>query len=107
MLEQLGAEPPFGGSTFLPATFLNTPFISQTGSVSPNPFNGILSPKPGTPQDWASFRPMLLYGDFQPHMRTQYSAQYNLNFEREWLEICFFNLVMSVRRDTGCLLRMT
>ena len=83
VLEQFGAEPPFGGSTFVPATFLNTPFISQTGSVSPNPFNGILSPKPGTPQDWASFRPMLLYGDFQPHMRTQTSAQYNLNFQRE------------------------
>ena len=83
VLEQFGAEPPFGGSTYLPATFLNTPFISQTGSVSPNPFTGILSPKPGTPQDWASFRPMLLYGDFQPHMRTQYSAQYNLNIERE------------------------
>ena len=83
VLEQFGAEPPFGGSTFLPATFLNTPFISQTGSVSPNPFNGILSPKPGTPQDWASFRPMLLYGDFQPHLRTQYSAQYNFNIQRE------------------------
>jgi hypothetical protein len=76
VLEQFGAEPPFGGSTYLPATFLNTPFISQTGTVSPNPFTGILSPKPGTPQDWASFRPMLLYGDFQPHMRTQYTAQY-------------------------------
>jgi len=24
VLEQFGAEPPFGGSTFLPATFLNT-----------------------------------------------------------------------------------
>ncbi len=83
VLEQFGAEPPFGGSTFLPSTFLNTPFISQTGTVSPNPFNGILSPKPGTPQDWASFRPMLLYGDFQPHMRTQYTAQYNLNLQQE------------------------
>ncbi|HEV3304957.1 MAG TPA: carboxypeptidase regulatory-like domain-containing protein [Candidatus Sulfotelmatobacter sp.] len=83
VLEQFGAEPPFGGSTFLPSTFLNTPFISQTGTVNPNPFNGILSPKPGTPQDWSSFRPMLLYGDFQPHMRTQYTAQYNLNFQRE------------------------
>jgi|CZKJ01.1.fsa_nt_gi hypothetical protein len=83
VLEQFGAEPPFGGSTFLPSTFLNTPFISQTGTVSPNPFIGILSPTPGKPQDWASFRPMLLYGDFQPHMRTQYSAQYNLNFQRE------------------------
>jgi hypothetical protein len=83
VLEQFGAEPPFGGSTYLPATFLNTPFISQSGTLSPNPFTGILSPAPGTPQDWASFRPMLLYGDFQPHMRTQYTAQYNLNIQRE------------------------
>ena len=84
VLEQFGAEPPFGGSTFLPATFLNTPFISQGGgTANPNPFNGILSPARGTPQDWASFRPMLLYGDFQPHMRTQYSAQYNFNIQRE------------------------
>ncbi|MGA2101646.1 MAG: TonB-dependent receptor [Candidatus Sulfotelmatobacter sp.] len=83
VLEQFGAEPPFGGSTFLPATFFNTPFISQSGTVSPNPFNGILDPKPGTPQDWSSFRPMLLYGDFQPHMRTQYTAQYNLTIQRE------------------------
>jgi len=92
VLEQFGAEPPFGGSTFLPATFLNTPFISQTGTLSPNPFTGILSPKPGTPQDWASFRPMLLYGDFQPHMRTQYSAQYNLNIERQLAQ----NLVLQI-----------
>jgi len=83
VLEQFGAEPPFGGSTFLPATFFNTPFISQTGTVSPNPFNGILNPKPGTPQDWSSFRPMLLYGDFQPHMRTQYTAQYNFTIQRQ------------------------
>lgn len=83
VLEQFGAEPPFGGSTYLPATFFNTPFISQTGTTNPNPFNGILSPKPGAPQDWASFRPMLLYGDFQPHMRTQYTAQYNLTIQRE------------------------
>lgn len=83
VLEQFGAEPPFGGSTYLPATFLNTPFIAQTGTVSPNPFNGILNPAPGTPQDWSSFRPMLLYGDFQPHMRTQYTAQYNLTLQRE------------------------
>jgi hypothetical protein len=83
VLEQFGAEPPFGGSTFLPGTFLNTPFIGQDGTVNPNPFNGILSPKPGTPQDWASFRTMLLYGDFQPKMRTQYTAQYNFTIQRE------------------------
>ncbi len=83
VLEQFGAEPPFGGSTFLPATFFNTPFVAQGGFINPNPFNGILSPKPGTPTDWASFRPMLLYGDFQPHMRTQYTAQYNLTIQRQ------------------------
>jgi hypothetical protein len=83
VLEQFGAEPPFGGSTFLPSTFLNTPFVAQGGFMNPNPFTGILSPKPGTPTDWASFRPMLLYGDFQPKMRTQYTAQYNLTVQRE------------------------
>jgi hypothetical protein len=83
VLEQFGAEPPFGGSTFLPATFLNTPFVAQSGGVNPNPFTGILSPAPGTPTDWASFRPMLLFGDFQPKMRTQYTAQYNFTIQRE------------------------
>jgi Carboxypeptidase regulatory-like domain/TonB dependent receptor len=92
VLEQFGAEPPFGGSTYLPATFFNTPFVAQTGTVNPNPFNGILSPTPGTPQDWSSFRPMLLYGDFQPHMRTQYTAQYNFTIQRELAR----NLVMQL-----------
>ena len=83
VLEQFGAEPPFGGSTYLPSTFFNTPFIGQNGGVNPNPFQGILSPTPGTQTDWASFRPMLLYGDFQPKMRTQYTAQYNFTIQRE------------------------
>jgi hypothetical protein len=83
VLEQFGAEPPFGGSTFLASTFLNTPFVAQAGYLNPNPFNGILSPAPGSQTDWASFRPMLLYGDFQPKMRTQYSDQYNLSIQRE------------------------
>jgi len=83
VLEQFGAEPPFGGSTYLPSTFFNTPYIAQNGGVNPNPFQGILSPKPGTNTDWASFRPMLLYGDFQPKMRTQYTAQYNFTLQRE------------------------
>ncbi|MGO9169772.1 MAG: carboxypeptidase regulatory-like domain-containing protein, partial [Candidatus Sulfotelmatobacter sp.] len=83
VLEQFGAEPPFGGSTYLPGTFFNTPFVQENGTVNPNPFNGILNPTPGTAQDWASFRPILLYGDFQPHMRTQYTAQYNFSVQRE------------------------
>ncbi len=84
VLEQFGAEPPFGGSTLLQQTFFNTPFLSQNGgSPTPNPFSGILSPKPGSPQDWSTFRPMLLYGDFQPKMRTQYTAQYNFTIQRQ------------------------
>jgi hypothetical protein len=33
--------------------------------------------------DWGIFRPILLFGQFQPKMRSQYSAQYNLTIERE------------------------
>ena len=35
------------------------------------------------PRDWAIFETILLFGDFQPKMRTQYSAQYNLTIQRE------------------------
>jgi hypothetical protein len=83
VMEQFGAEPPFGGSTFLSGTFFNTPFVSQNGTVNPNPYNGILNPTPGQPQDWQRFRPIELFGEFQPHMRTQYTAQYNLNIQRQ------------------------
>jgi hypothetical protein len=84
VLEQFGAEPPFGGSIFLSETQFNTPFVTQDGGTTyPNPFNGIITPKPGTPQDWSIFEPILLYGDFQPHMRSQYSAQYNFTIQRE------------------------
>jgi hypothetical protein len=83
VLEQFGAEPPFGGSNYIYDSLFSTPFVDTAGNVYPNPFNGILSPKPGTQIDWASFRPILLYGDEQPHIRTQYSEQYNLNFQRE------------------------
>jgi carboxypeptidase family protein len=83
VMEQFGAEPPFGGSTFLPPSFFNTPFISQSGTVNPNPYNGILNPIPGQAQDWQKFRSIELFGEFQPHMRTQYTAQYNLNIQRE------------------------
>jgi len=84
VLEQFGAEPPFGGSIFLSETQFNTPFVTQDGSTTfQNPFNGIITPKPGTPQDWAIFEPILLFGDFQPHMRTQFSDQYNFTIQRE------------------------
>ena len=82
VLEQFGAEPPFGGSNTIYYTNFNTPFVSQTGTQYPNPFNGITSPPQGTPIDWSTYRPILLYGDMQPHLRTQYSEQYNLTIQR-------------------------
>src|SRR5579862_4682306 len=84
VLAQFGAEPPFGGSSVVSETQFNLPFLGQDGQTTYlNPFNGPLTPARGTPQDWARFEPILLYGDFQPHLRTQYSAQYNLTIQRE------------------------
>jgi Carboxypeptidase regulatory-like domain len=83
VLEQFSAEPPFGGSNYISNPLFNTPYVDQSGNVYPNPFNGILDPPRGQPQDWASFRSILLYGQFQPNMRAQYSAQYNLTIKRE------------------------
>jgi hypothetical protein len=92
VLEQFSAEPPFGGSTFPFNTMFNTPFQDQSGTFNyPNPFglpalsghNGILNPPRNQPVDWGMFRPILLFGQFQPKLRSQYSAQYNLTIERE------------------------
>ena len=84
VLAQFGAEPPFGGSTTVNETQFNLPFLGQDGVTGYlNPFSGFITPKRGTPQDWARFEPIDLYGDFQPHLRTQYSAQYNLTIQRE------------------------
>jgi hypothetical protein len=83
VMEQFSAEPPFGGSSFFFQSFFNTPYMGQDGSVVPNPFNGILNPPKGQDPGWANFRPILLFGEFQPHMRTQYSEQYNFTIQRE------------------------
>ena len=89
VLAQFGAEPPFGGSTTVSETQFNLPFLGQDSTVANpitsylNPFHGVITPKRGTAQDWAVFEPIDLYGDFQPHMRAQYSAQYNLTIQRE------------------------
>jgi len=80
---QFGAEPPFGGSTAVYNEFFNTPFVAQAGYANPNPFGGIITPVKGQPTDLSLFRPILLYGDFQPHLRTQYTSQYNLTIQRE------------------------
>ena len=84
VMAQFGAQPPFGGSSYLYDTFFNTPFVYQAGgSVAPNPFSGILTPTPGHSVDYSLFRPLLLYGDLEPHLRTQYTAQYNLTVQRQ------------------------
>ncbi len=84
VLEQFSAEPPFGGSTFPFDTLLNTPFLSTDESIQyPNPFGGILNPTRGQAPDWGLFRPNTLFGQFQPHMRSQYSTQYNLTIQRQ------------------------
>jgi Carboxypeptidase regulatory-like domain/TonB dependent receptor len=84
VLEQFGAEPPFGGSEFPAGTQFDNPFLGQDGVTTYlNPFNGIITPTPGNPQDWAKFEPILLFGEFQPHLRAQYSAQYNFTIQRE------------------------
>jgi hypothetical protein len=84
VLEQFSAEPPFGGSSFPADTLFNTPFLDDGGSLTyPNPFNGILNPARGQPVDWSTFRPILLFGQFQPKLRSQYSAQYNLTIQHQ------------------------
>src|SRR5262249_14113364 len=83
VLEQFGAEPPFGGSEFPAETLFNQPFLGQDGTQYLNPFNGILTPPRGQQVDWAIYEPMLLFGEFQPHMRSQYSAQYNFTIQRQ------------------------
>ena len=83
VLEQFSAEPPFGGSIINSNTQFNTPFVGQDGTVFPNVFGGFITPKPGTAVDWSSYEPILLFGQFQPHMRAQTTAQYNLGIQRE------------------------
>jgi hypothetical protein len=83
VLEQFSAEPPFGGSNFITDPVFQAPFVTQGGSVNPNPFNGILNPPRGQPIDWSTFRSILLYGQFPTNLRTQYAAQYNLTVKRE------------------------
>ncbi len=92
VLEQFQAEPPFGGSSLISGGLFNTPFVGQGGGVTPNPFDGIITPSPGDPVDWSAFRPILLFGELEPKMRAQYTAQYNFGITRELAK----DLVLSV-----------
>jgi carboxypeptidase family protein len=92
VLAQFGAEPPFGGSTALADTFFNTPFVAQGDFTNPNPFNGIINPTKGQPTDLSLFRPILLYGEFGPHLRSQDTTQYNLTIQRELSNSTMFQI---------------
>ena len=93
VMEQFSAEPPFGVSSLLSSPLFNTPYLGQNGSASPNNGGAIIQQTPSTPcpysggpagcVDWSLFRPLLLYGEFQPHLRTQYAEQYNFTIERQ------------------------
>lgn len=90
VLEQMSAEPPFGGSNTLFGTLLNTPFEFASGGAAgdgsipaPNPFGSRLSPARGSSVDWSIFRPIVMFGQFQPNQRSQYSDQYNLSIQRQ------------------------
>ncbi|MGA8617639.1 MAG: carboxypeptidase regulatory-like domain-containing protein [Candidatus Sulfotelmatobacter sp.] len=92
VLAQFGAEPPFGGSSSLSDVFFNTPYVNQLDFQTPNPFNGIITPTKGAPTDLSLFRPILLYGEFEPHLRSQYTSQYNLTIQRELSNSLMFQI---------------
>ena len=92
VLEQFQGEPPFGGSSSTYTGLFQTPFVSQTGVVTPNPFNGFLNPKRGQPVDWSAFRPILLYGELEPNLRTQYTEQYNLQIQQQFASNMVFTI---------------
>src|ERR1700674_5169150 len=83
VLEQFSAEPPFGGSNFVPTPFLQTPYVGQNGTTFANPFTGILNPPRGRALDWSRFLGSVYFGQFPANMRPQYSDQYNLTIKRE------------------------
>lgn len=86
LLASFAAQPPFGGSTSITNPLFNTPFLSQNGTITPNPFRGIQSPSPGSPVDFARFRPIELFGNYPATLRPQYSEQYHLTIQRELTE---------------------
>jgi hypothetical protein len=83
VLEQFVAEPPFGISNGVSDPLLSTPCVTQQGNTRPNVSDAFLNPPRNKPVDWSLYRPILLFGQFPQHLRTQYSAQYNLTIKRE------------------------
>lgn len=91
-IELSQGEPPFGGSSFLGIPMFNTPFVNQFGQVSPNPFGGFITPKPGDPVDFSVFRPIALNAQVPPVLRAQYAVQYNLTVQRELAKDLLFQI---------------
>ncbi|MFN3326369.1 MAG: carboxypeptidase regulatory-like domain-containing protein [Bryobacteraceae bacterium] len=83
ILAQFAPQPPFGGSSGIYNPMFNTPFVNQDGQAFANPFDGFLDPPRNQPVDWSVFRPLQMYGQFGPDLRTQYSAHYNLMIQRK------------------------
>ena len=102
VLEQFSAEPPFGGSVTFSNPNFNTPFLLQSGTQNPNVFQGVINQTPQTPcfkpggpngcVDWSGFRPLLLFGEFAPHLKSQYAEQYNLTIERQLTKDMVFRI---------------
>ena len=84
LLNQFVPQPPFGVSSTVQNGLFNTPFVSQSGAIVPNPGGGILDPKRGSGVDFSQFRPMLLYGQIPQKMPPQYSVHYNLTLQRKF-----------------------
>lgn len=84
LLNQFVPQPPFGVSNTVKNGMFNTPFVTQSGAIVPNPGSGILDPERGSGVDFSQFRPMLLYGQIPHKMPPQYSVHYNLTLQRKF-----------------------
>ena len=65
-----------------PGRVLQLPILSAESS----------RPTKGQPTDLSLFRPILLYGEFEPHLRSQYTSQYNLTIQRELSNSTMFQI---------------
>src|SRR5258708_4764498 len=91
-MELFSGGPPLGGSSSIYNTLFKLPFQYQDGTSAPNPFDGILNPARNKAVDWAMFRPILLYGQAAPKIRSQYAEQYNLSIQRELAKDLVFEI---------------
>ena len=91
VLAQFGAEPPFGGSSSLSDVFFNTRLWTGWHHNTQS-FRWHHHAPPRQAGRFILFRPILLYGEFQPHLRSQYTTQYNLTIQQELSESMMFQI---------------